>query len=72
MGAGVDQESTGESGLELRQLPEGGSLDGAPLDRVQVRHIALLRAERLAKRLEQGQRISFGLGCQHRSHGLVS
>ena len=54
MGAGVDQECTGEPGLELRQLPDGCPLYGAALDRVQVGHVALLRAERLAERLERG------------------
>ncbi len=72
MGAGVDQECTGEPGFELRQLPNGCPLYGAALNRVQIGHVALLHAERLAERLEEGQGISLTVGCQHRPHRLIA
>jgi hypothetical protein len=58
VGAGVDQEGAGESGVKLCQLADQGSLNGAALDGVQVSYVALVNVEGGMKGTEECCRIS--------------
>ena len=62
--AGVHHQRTGKAGVELSQLPQQRSLEGATLDRIEIGHVALMNPERGVEGAEQRYGIARILGHQ--------
>ena len=70
--SGVHHDGAGESGLELDQLAEHRALDGAALDRVEVRDVAAGGAEARPECAEQRHGIADRARHQGGLDGLVA